>query len=185
MKVCSLCNIEKSLVEFTNDRNGRLGLKSACRCCLTAQKKAARRRNPIPSREACKRWKMKNPEKRLACEKKYRAALPAGVLRARYDRWAAKNPERVLFLSRKSLLKRKYGMTPDDFDRMVVGQSGVCALCKRVPTGKKGLVVDHDHKTGRVRGLLCSLCNWMLGCSQDSPEVLRRAADYLHETSRA
>jgi hypothetical protein len=77
-----------------------------------------------------------------------------------------------------------YGITPQDFRRMLAKQGGVCAICKGPePTGM-ALAVDHDHVTGRVRGLLCSNCNKGLGCFKDSPCALRTAALYLlNETS--
>lgn len=62
----------------------------------------------------------------------------------------------------KNLLT-KYGMSLEDYAWRVHGQKGRCLLCGEVPNTKRGLVVDHDHKNGRVRGLLCSPCNSFLG----------------------
>lgn len=60
---------------------------------------------------------------------------------------------------RNSWLKKKYGITVETFDRMVAKQKGACGICgARFP-----LVVDHDHRTGGIRGLLCSTCNSRLG----------------------
>ncbi len=76
-------------------------------------------------------------------------------------------------------------MTNEEFAAMLDAQGGVCAICgsddpKSPGRGEVGSFhVDHDHKTGVVRGLLCSLCNRMLGQSQDSPAVLRAGAAYL------
>jgi hypothetical protein len=62
---------------------------------------------------------------------------------------------------------------------MLEAQNGSCAICHRSPR-KRCLVVDHDHATGRVRGLLCTNCNHRgLGAFGDSHEVVQRAADYL------
>ena len=74
---------------------------------------------------------------------------------------------------------RLYGLEPGEYDCMVGSQGGVCAICERVPA--RGLVVDHDHDTGRVRGLLCSQCNLAMGQFGDDPERLEAARNYLME----
>lgn len=77
-------------------------------------------------------------------------------------------------------LKSKYNITLDDYDNMLKEQGGVCALCGTNEPGKQGrFVVDHNHDTGEVRGLLCNQCNVGLGALQDSPTLLLKAADYL------
>lgn len=65
--------------------------------------------------------------------------------------WSKKNPERVAAYQRKT----KYGITDKDYQLLLRKQSNACALCKK----ETKLVVDHDHVTGRVRGLLCHTCN--------------------------
>jgi hypothetical protein len=64
---------------------------------------------------------------------------------------------------RASHLKRNYGLTTDDYAAMFHAQGGVCAICGRKPPPGKNLYVDHDHKTTKVRGLLCNACNQTLG----------------------
>ncbi len=78
--------------------------------------------------------------------------------------------------------KRLYGLLPVTYRRMVEMHMGICGLCQQ-PGGKKGLAVDHDHKTGRVRALLCSSCNMALGGFRDDPALCRRAAEYLEQWS--
>lgn len=79
-------------------------------------------------------------------------------------------------------LKRSFDLTPEQYQEMSEAQNGVCAICKR-PDRKKALAVDHNHETGKVRGLLCNPCNRALGLFQDSADVLTTAADYLKENS--
>lgn len=78
---------------------------------------------------------------------------------------------------------RRYGLTPAEWQEMVAQQNGCCAICDRPPAGTEGrsamLEIDHCHATGEVRALLCQSCNNSLGKFQDSPELLRRAADYI------
>ena len=76
-------------------------------------------------------------------------------------------------------LKRKYGITLEDYEEMVEAQLGVCAICAGPPLNKgRGDVamfdVDHNHDTGEVRALLCAMCNRGLGQFVDDPELLRR-----------
>jgi hypothetical protein len=72
----------------------------------------------------------------------------------------------------------KYGITYEDYDRMLLQQNGVCAICG-TPPKKNRLAVDHCHKTKKVRGLLCFRCNYGLNWFQDNPERFTRASAYL------
>lgn len=84
--------------------------------------------------------------------------------------------------TRKHLLKKLYGISVEQFTEMLTRQNGVCKICHKPESKKKNrLHVDHCHTTGRVRGLLCSKCNAMLGMCGDSAEVLRNAIGYLSE----
>lgn len=85
---------------------------------------------------------------------------------------------------RKQILMRRFGITPETYDRMLNDQGGGCAVCgttKGLRVGDRELrfSVDHDHNTGAVRGILCHSCNQGIGRFRDDPELLRRAADYL------
>lgn len=76
-------------------------------------------------------------------------------------------------------LRTNYGLTIDEYDFILATQDGRCAICEGRPR-KYRLHVDHDHKTGEIRGLLCSRCNHkLLGSANDDPSRLRKAADYL------
>lgn len=77
---------------------------------------------------------------------------------------------------REAKLRKKYGITGAEYNAMREEQEGSCLICRGRPDV---LVVDHCHKTGRVRGLLCASCNTALGYLYDSPEVASAAAEYL------
>lgn len=79
---------------------------------------------------------------------------------------------------RTTILKNRYGITEDDYDRMFVQQDGLCAICRK-PSMRQNFDVDHDHESGKVRGLLCNNCNRGLGHLQDSVLVLEAAIRYL------
>ncbi|MEU4932216.1 endonuclease VII domain-containing protein [Streptomyces yokosukanensis] len=81
--------------------------------------------------------------------------------------------------NRASYFKRNYGLTEAERDAMIVAQWALCAICPDAPAAH----VDHCHKTGRVRGVLCFNCNSGLGLLRDDPEVVRRAAAYLEGNS--
>lgn len=89
--------------------------------------------------------------------------------------WYAANAGKAKASSRARHLRRKYGLSPEQVEGLKEMQANKCAICK-TPTS---LVVDHDHKTGKVRGLLCHLCNSSLGGFRDSPELLQSAVEYL------
>ncbi len=80
--------------------------------------------------------------------------------------------------------KKKYGITFDEYEEMLLQQGGVCAICEKPETiylreKLARMAVDHDHKTGAVRGLLCRQCNNGLGCFKDDTDIISKAIDYL------
>lgn len=81
---------------------------------------------------------------------------------------------------RKAILKKKYGMTPEQAHQFFLEHDYRCAICGRHRDSlPRGLCIDHCHKTGRVRGALCGHCNTGLGMFLDSTELLASAIGYL------
>jgi len=93
--------------------------------------------------------------------------------------WRKANPEEMKQSQRRTRRKREYGVTREDYEIMLVNQNNECAICKN-SIGYEASV-DHDHQTGKVRGLLCGKCNSGIGLLQDNPEILRSAAKYLDQ----
>lgn len=83
--------------------------------------------------------------------------------------------------ARNYILKRKYGISREEFDATLERQGGVCAICKTDNWGGKGKAIDHSRRTGKVRGILCNRCNTGLGLFLESPKRLRAAIGYLKE----
>lgn len=112
-----------------------------------------------------KRWRLRNPGKQSLATKA----------------WRDKNTQYNRDRQRKYQLKNQYGMTQYNYEIMLEQQGGKCAICETdKPTGKwKVFAVDHCHKTGVVRGLLCNECNRGIGLLRDDPELLSKAAQYL------
>lgn len=119
------------------------------------------------------------------------ARYRGGVMPRCYDCFKAgqkksyqKNRAKYLPKMRARNLAARYGLTPIAFDSMATGQGGACAICGELPVGQRhrpsaGLVVDHNHSTGAVRGLLCVNCNALLGYAHDNQDTLRAAIAYL------
>lgn len=89
---------------------------------------------------------------------------------------------------RENSLQHKYGIGEAQVELILKSQNGVCAICGQPETTKKydkiqQLSVDHCHKTGKIRGLLCDVCNKGLGNFKDDPELLRKAAGYLEDNN--
>ena len=81
--------------------------------------------------------------------------------------------------ARASRLKKEYGITPGDYDKMLLRQDGKCFVCGA--HGGRRLHIDHDHKTGKVRALLCAQDNQALGLLKDDPRRIRRLAEYAED----
>jgi|SRR5271166_143719 len=124
------------------------------------------------------KWRTNNKEKDKQQKAKWRANNREQDL-ANKAKYRADNKEKIAESYRIHILKKEYGMSKEDYDDMLEGQGGVCAICKQVCSTGRALAVDHDHQTGIVRALLCRDCNIALGLMKDKPALLRTAANYL------
>lgn len=92
--------------------------------------------------------------------------------------WKNKSP-----LSRKksrlATRNRKYGITTEWYEETLAKQQGACAICSLACTTGKSLAVDHNHETGKARGLLCMSCNTAIGKLGDDPNLVLKAYEYL------
>lgn len=89
-----------------------------------------------------------------------------------------KNQQKYQDWNRVYHLEKKYKLTKEDFSKLRENQKNQCAVCQTELTDKL-MVVDHNHKTGNIRGLLCRQCNFALGLLKDNIIVLKRAITYL------
>ena len=90
------------------------------------------------------------------------------------EAWNKANPERRARQLRNAQLRSRYGIGIDEYEAKVAIQNGTCAICSN-----PAKCVDHDHATGKVRGILCAGCNRALGFMFDNPALLHRGAEYL------
>lgn len=84
---------------------------------------------------------------------------------------------------RQQTLKQDHKMTQIEYDAILANQKGLCAICETPQHELKRLfAVDHDHETGKIRGLLCFSCNIALGHFHDSPKILADAINYINRS---
>lgn len=133
-KKCTKCSEVKPNTEFFRDKKASSGLRSACKPCIRADNAA--------------RSMAKGEEYRTNRRRKREASPEA------YKQWRD--------AMREQSLRTKFGITTTEYEARLASQGGVCALCRK-PQKTNRLAVDHDHNTGRIRGLLCMNCNTSLG----------------------
>jgi Recombination endonuclease VII len=114
------------------------------------------------------------PARRAAYRQKYIASGKAKAYRQKYYASEKGKAERLRYR-----LKQRYNISVQAFNQMMAQQNGVCAICREF--SEETLFVDHDHKTGRVRALLCRHCNLAIGFLRESPLLARAAATYLEQ----
>jgi hypothetical protein len=107
-------------------------------------------------------------------KERYRAVRCLAVKKAR----AKLSKEEKTLRTFKAKLKKQYGLSVDEYNRMAFSQGGGCLICGSIP---ERFYVDHRHSDGVVRGLLCCNCNVGLGMFKENKEVLARAIDYLNK----
>ncbi len=166
-KVCKNCTTLKKLGQFYKHKGMKDGHVNTCKACQTAANSA--RQQSCGGREAhnkaCRRY----------------GKTQKGKVTARKHRGTVKKKLSVL----RHQLKKKYALTLEQFDAMLEEQLGLCAICGQPEThvnrydAVDRLSVDHDHETGKVRGLLCRKCNIMLMGAKDDVHILRSAIRYL------
>lgn len=121
-------------------------------------------------------WYAKNKEKRQVYMKSYLRDYSQKNKEAHNARNRANAPKYRDKVYKQDIF-RKHALTPDELENMYIAQDYKCAICT-LPSNKR-LCVDHDHKSGKVRGLLCHKCNVALGLLQDNVTFLLQAVKYL------
>ena len=130
-------------------------------------------------------WNKNNPDKRRAYHRKWSLANKDLVLEYGRRSYRRMSPEKKAAKAAKQYpahIRRRYGLTVEELATIREKQDDRCALCRRegkITTRRNKLFVDHNHATGRVRGLLCLSCNQALGVLGDSVERLDRVVRYL------
>lgn len=177
---CATCASMKELMEFSLDKTQSTGRDASCRVCTRKAAKAYylahRDEQRSKARERARKRRLKFREE---CKRKDRE-------------YFLKNRDTLRTKRHKRAVMERYGITHQQFDELIASHGGKCAICGDSETRQNNwfiyhLCVDHDHKSGRVRGLLCTNCNRLLGAAKDSIYVLEKAILYLlraHEEGR-
>lgn len=156
-KICKTCNKDLPIENFRLYRKRKNEekkyYKSSCKKCSYKSKL---------------QWEKDNPDLDKKIKKKARKKYKSN-----------KN------LIRSNKYKERYGITLDQYNKILEDQNYKCKICKTEDTGSKltsNLCVDHCHKTGKVRGILCNKCNSALGFFKDNKNIIKQALLYLGET---
>jgi len=167
-KVCLKCGKNKNVKDFYKDKSRADGL---CNICIECRK------------EYVEKNKEKfNKQHQEYCRKNYI------VLKKKHDNYMKKYKNKFKRIRREYNLKRSFNMTLAEFDFLLKKQNNKCAICGKLESANSNigkirpLSVDHDHKTGKVRGLLCNKCNQAIGLFSDDINMLFNAIKYLQET---
>jgi hypothetical protein len=148
-RICKRCGVKRPIIDFHIVKECLDGRRPVCKFCIRKQQK-----------------------------KRYDGN--AEFARARQRKYNAHNPQ----VMRKINLKKKYGITLEQYNTMFIFQGGVCLVCGQseivTRLGKiKNLAIDHNHVTGKIRGLLCQKCNQALGLLNDNPVIIKSLLKYI------
>lgn len=180
-KACSKCKQEKPLEAFSRHPNGKFGRQSKCKDCLRPEKKAYSDRTKEARKVYDTAYYQANKQKWVERDKRMKDRDREGFLQRSREagaRWRS-NPENLKKVHLR-YIKSRYGITVEEYSKMYDDQKGLCAICGK-DNGDIRLHVDHCHTTGKVRGLLCFLCNSALGKVKDDVAVLEKAILYLQK----
>ena len=169
-KVCICCKLKLPTDEFFKKVKSADGLMPYCKKCGREKHKQWRDRK----REHLKEYRERTKDKRNARRRELYASDPKRRQRACESarQYRLDNPR-----SRRKSDLQKYNLGLEEYDQMLESQNGQCAICGK--RQHKKLFVDHNHKTGKVRGLLCNNCNFGIGQFQDDFNLLLSAIEYL------
>ena len=154
-KLCPRCKKTLPLDKFYKSKQTANGYRSWCKKCIKISGEKHRKKNLKKNRKYQKNYYQNNREHKLKKE----------ALR-RKD-----NPD----ILKNTFLKSRYGITLEQYNKMCKAQNYKCLICKK----KKTLVVDHCHKTKKVRGLLCGTCNRRLGVIEKNIKLLKPMLEYI------
>lgn len=180
MKICKSCNKSKTLEDFYYYRNRR-SRDGLCKKCRNEKNKNWRRRNL--NNEFYIREKLLKEGKNICHVCGYTKSLK-GFYKSNHVKTGYLNTciECKKIYDKNSKLKYCYGINLDDYNKLLEIQNNRCAVCKiHFNTHKFQIVVDHNHTTNQIRGLLCHTCNRALGLLKDNTQILYSAIRYLKQ----
>lgn len=170
--ICSNCNLDKNLDLFFKRKDGKKKCSSFCKECHYNYYK-----------ERSKLDHIRQYDRKRSLEYYYKNKESINKKQYRYRDYRI-----GWYYNNKNNKKINLGGKEYSYKELLEHQGGVCAICKKKETSRikgtlKSLSVDHCHKTGNIRGLLCSRCNLTLGAINDNPELMFRMIQYINKNS--
>jgi hypothetical protein len=159
LKVCRTCRETKPVEEFVTAKRSKDGKDGQCKECNAAY------------------WRKRRPEAKPYLPKTAEELKAIALERARL--WYYGHQDWV----RDRNLRRQYGLSLEQFNQMFEEQGKCCRTCHRTEPKGQNWVVDHDHVTNRIRGILCNLCNTAIGLLDENRETLVRLIEYLRSST--
>lgn len=175
MKTCRKCGQVKPVDQFHKHPSTRDGLREKCKACIKEYQLVWREAN-LDAIKARAKAHRQTPGYQATKNERNRKAAEARRQRLGNEQYLAEHRRKMMGYR----LRSAYGITVDDVDLMLREQNHACRLC-RCPLSPTYRNVDHDHQTGRIRGLLCNQCNTALGNFKENPKVIAGAIRYLTE----
>jgi hypothetical protein len=176
-KICPECQTFKRLSDFNKLSKSNDGLDYWCKHCFRQYHSNWRKSHPESVKWSSNKYHQANRKKMIIKSKAY------------HQRMKRERPDYVLKQQRKRSLAKLYGLSTEEYNIMFESQRGLCAVCCLPDSSRRDgrLSVDHNHKTGKIRQLLCTKCNLALGAVGDKIENLLSMIEYIkkHKDAKA
>lgn len=184
MKHCNTCGLDKPETDFYKHIRTNDGLCARCKQCDYEKHKLYRETNQHRVSLYRKIYYASHKEIELEQMKTYRAKQEQEKCIKQQEQKIKQDKVLASKLRRKEMnralsLKKKFGISVEQYDNMLIAQNGVCAICHGLNGNKHNLAVDHDHKTGAIRQLLCQRCNTSIGLLEEDTALLQKMIDYI------
>lgn len=163
IKICSSCRIPKDLNEFHKNKCKKDGYTNICKNCKSIKSKDYTIRSKEKRAARFQEYYKDNKDRLKEYQKGYRS----------------KNKIKLALQDKEKRYKDKYNITIEILEQKLKEQDNKCLICNKEFDLKTRPVVDHDHKTNKLRGMLCDNCNLGLGNFQDNTDILISAIEYL------
>jgi hypothetical protein len=166
MKTCKRCGTEKNLEQFSKHKRCKDGYQGTCLDCTAL---------------ITKTWYLANTQRKAETDKQYEERNPMRKSASRRLRQQIE-PYRVAIEELEHNMRNRYDITLEEYGHMFNDQQGLCKICGHSHIEfARGLVIDHNHVTGYVRGLLCDPCNRAIGYLKENVNTLQSAINYINQ----
>lgn len=180
-QICNKCNIEKEIVNFKKNSAVISGYNLYCIQCRAVYVKDYYNNpeNKAKVKISTKKYYLKNKERLLLIGKGYRDGTDVSIYRSPRITYSL-----PLWIRKREKMWKVQGIkdfTYEKYEAMLLLQNNKCYLCNNPPSKYRNLDVDHNHKTGKVRRLLCNKCNMGIGVFKDDIKIIINILKYLQE----